>query len=72
MSAPQSDLVARRGSLWGSVKAVAAAFVGLRRRADLEKDSVTLNPIHLIVIGFAGVAVFVGGLIGLVNWVVAR
>ena len=65
-------VLARKGSLWGTVKAVGAAFVGLRRRADLESDSQRLNPLHLVVIGFVAVAVFVGSLIGLVHWVVAR
>ena len=44
--------------------------LGLRKRSDLENDSARLNPIHIIVVGFAGVFVFVAGLIVLVNWVV--
>ena len=64
--------VQRKGSLWRTVKAVGWSFVGLRKRSDLESDSVALNPIHIIVVGFAGVFVFVVGLIVLVNWVVAK
>ena len=62
----------RKGSLWGTVKAVGAAFVGLRRGKDLERDGASLNPLHVIAVGFAGVAVFVVSLIVLVNWVVAK
>ena len=62
----------RKGALWRTVKAVGWSFVGLRKRSDLESDSVALNPIHIIVVGFAGVFVFVVGLIVLVNWVVAK
>ena len=62
----------RKGSLWGTVKAVGAAFVGLRRGKDLERDGASLNPLHIIAVGFAGVAVFVVSLIVLVNWVVAK
>ncbi len=64
--------VQRKGSLWRTVKAVGWSFVGLRKGSDLESDSVALNPIHIIVVGFVGVFVFVVGLIVLVNWVVAK
>ncbi|MEO6626271.1 MAG: DUF2970 domain-containing protein [Burkholderiaceae bacterium] len=60
------------GSLWATAKAVGAAFVGLRRGKDLERDGARLNPLHIIAVGFAGVAVFVVSLIVLVNWVVAK
>lgn len=63
------DVQRRKGSLWDTVKAVGWSFVGLRKRSDLERDGADLNPIHIIVVGFAGVFVFVVGLIVLVNWV---
>ncbi len=62
----------RVGSLWATVKAVASAFIGVRKRQDLELDGARLNPLHIVVVGFAGVFVFVIALIGLVNWVVAK
>ena len=62
----------RKGSLWATVKAVGAAFVGLRRGKDLERDGAILNPLHIIAVGFGGVLVFVVSLIVLVNWVVAK
>ena len=72
MSAGSDRVLARSGSFWGTVKAVAWSFVGLRRGSDLEQDGARLNPLHIILVGFAGVFVFVGALIVLVNWVVAK
>ena len=60
------------GSLWATARAVGWAFVGLRKRQDLELDGARLNPLHIVVVGFAGVFVFVIALIGLVHWVVAK
>ncbi len=73
MSGPaDSGAAGRNGSFWGTVKAVGWSFVGLRKRADLESDVAKLNPIHIIIVGFAGVFLFVIALIVLVNWVVAK
>ena len=60
------------GSLWSTVKAVGWSFVGLRKRSDLETDGAKLNPIHIIVVAFAAVFLFVGALVTLVNWLVAK
>ena len=62
----------RTGSLWGTVKAVGWSFVGLRKRSDLENDGAKLNPIHIVVVGFAAVFLFVAALITLVHWVAAK
>jgi hypothetical protein len=70
--APQPRALARTGSLWSTIKAVGWSFVGLRRGADLERDSAHLNPLHIIAVGFAGVFVFVVTLILVVQWVVAK
>ena len=59
-------------SLWDTVKAVGWSFVGLRKRTDLETDGAKLNPVHIIVVGFAAVFLFVAALITLVHWVVAK
>ena len=71
-AAPEVPVVAHKGSLLGTVKAVAWSFVGLRKGSDLERDGAQLNPLHVIAVGFAGVIVFVLALIALVNWVVAK
>ena len=59
--APERGVVARSGSWMGTMKAVGWSFVGLRKRSDLESDGARLNPIHIIVVAFAGVFVFVVG-----------
>jgi hypothetical protein len=57
-------------SLWRTVKAVAWSFVGLRARSEFEQDVQKLNPLHIIAVALLGVFIFVGALVGLVNWVV--
>ena len=54
-----------------SLKAVAWSFLGIRRNAEFQQDLARVNPMHIIVVGIAGVLVLVGGLMMLVNWVVA-
>lgn len=60
----------RKGSLFGTVKAVAWGFFGVRRQADYQDDVAKLNPIHIVVVGLVMALLFVLGLIVLVNWVV--
>jgi hypothetical protein len=62
--------VARKGSFVRTIQAVVWSFVGLRSRQEFEKDTQQLNPIHVVIAGFAGVALFVGALLLIVNWVV--
>jgi len=66
-----TPVTARKGSLRGTVLAVAWSFFGIRRRADHAKDVAQLNPIHVVVAGIAGAALFVLVLVLLVRWVVA-
>ncbi len=60
----------RKGSLPQTVKAVAWAFLGIRKNSDYQSDLGQLNPFHLIAVALVGVALFVGGLIALVHWIV--
>lgn len=53
-----------------TVKAVLWAFLGIRKRSAYEEDLGKLSPFHIIAVALAAVALFVGGLIALVNWVV--
>jgi hypothetical protein len=64
------SVIGRKLTFWRTVKAVAWSFVGLRGRGEFEKDTQTLNPLHLVAVGLLGVFVFVGALVALVNWVV--
>ena len=53
-----------------TVKAVAWSFVGLRRGAGYQQDVQKLNPVHVIVAGVIGAALFVLTLVLIVNWVI--
>jgi Protein of unknown function (DUF2970) len=57
-------------SMLRTAQAVIWSFVGLRSRQEFEKDTQQLNPIHVVIAGFAGVALFIGALVLIVNWVV--
>ncbi len=57
-------------SVLHTAKAVAWAFLGIRKNSEYRNDLGKLNPLHIIAVALVGVAVFVGGLIVLVNWVV--
>ncbi|HET6829266.1 MAG TPA: DUF2970 domain-containing protein [Ramlibacter sp.] len=57
-------------SLWRTVKAVAWSFIGIRKKSGYEEDLGKLNPFHVIAVALVAVALFVGGLIALVNWIV--
>jgi nitrate reductase gamma subunit len=53
-----------------TIKAVAWGFVGLRSGKEFERDTQQLNPIHVVIVGFAGIAIFIGLLLLLVKWAV--
>jgi hypothetical protein len=68
-----SDLkaaAARRGSFLQTVRAVAWSFFGIRRSADHAEDMAKLNPVHVVIAGLIGAALFVAALVLLVGWVV--
>jgi hypothetical protein len=59
-------------NLLQTIKAVAWSFLGIRKNSGLQEDLSKLNPLHIIAVALVGVALFVGGLVLLVNWVVAK
>lgn len=61
----------RKGSFWGTFRAVAWSFFGVRKGSEYEKDVSQLNPLHVIAAGVIAAALFVVGLILLVRWVVS-
>jgi hypothetical protein len=71
MSDGLKDAVKRRGSFLMTMKAVAWSFFGVRKSGDYEKDVEQLNPVHLIIAGVLGAALFVIVLVVLVQWVLA-
>ncbi len=60
----------RKGSLPQTLKAVFWSFFGVRKSSGHAQDMAKINPVHLIVAGLVGGALFVGMLVLLVRWVV--
>jgi hypothetical protein len=71
MSGELKDAVRRKGSFLQTIRAVAWSFFGVRKGSDLEKDMSQLNPVHVVIAGVLGAALFVVVLLVLVNWVLA-
>ena len=63
-------LLERRGSVLQTVRAVAWAFLGVRKNADYQHDMGRLNPLHVVLVALVAVGLFVGGLVALVHWIV--
>jgi hypothetical protein len=62
--------VTRKGSLLGTMRAVAWSFLGIRKGRGHEQDVGQLNPVHVIIAGVVGAALFVLTLIVLVKWII--
>jgi hypothetical protein len=65
------EAAARKGSFLQTLKAVGWSFFGVRKSADQEQDLARINPVHVIVAGLLGAAMFVLVLVLLVKWVVS-
>lgn len=72
MSESGKTVAAPPSSLLSSVKLIAWSFVGIRSRSGYQQDLARVNPLHVVLVGIAAVLLIVAGLIGLVNWVVAK
>ena len=57
----------RKGSLLRTIKAVAWSFFGIRKKSAYQDDLSKLNPLHIIAVALVAVALFVGGLMLLVQ-----
>jgi Protein of unknown function (DUF2970) len=71
MSDDLKSAASRKASPLQTMRAVAWSFLGIRRSADHEQDIKQLNPVHVIIAGIIGAAVFIAVLVLLVHWVVA-
>lgn len=58
------------GSAWATVKTIAWAFFGVRKRNDHD-SAARINPLFVVAAGFIGVFALVATLIVLVKWVAA-
>ena len=59
-------------SFFATMKAVFWSFFGVRRRKDYEQDAAQLNPVHVIIAGLIGAALFIAVLVMIVRLVVAK
>jgi len=57
-------------SVWQIAKAVLSAFMGIRKKSDLEHDAATLKPAHVIIGGIIGGLLFVIGVFSVVKLVI--
>ncbi|WJF89984.1 DUF2970 domain-containing protein [Paraburkholderia bonniea] len=64
------DSNARKSTFGQTMKAVMWSFLGVRKRRDLEADAMHLNPLHVVLAAFIGMAIFIGLLILVVHAVV--
>jgi hypothetical protein len=62
----------RKASFAATMRAVFWSFFGVRKRKDYESDAANLNPVHVIIAALIGVAVFIGILIAVVRFAVAK
>ena len=62
----------RKASFGATMKAVFWSFFGVRKGRDYERDAANLNPVHVILAGLIGVAIFIGVLVLLVRIAVAQ
>jgi hypothetical protein len=53
------------------IKAVFWSFLGIRRRAEYEKDAVMLKPAQVIIAGITGAIVLVLSLVTLVHFIIS-
>ena len=65
------DATRRPASLLQTMRAVAWSFLGIRRSAGYEQDAQKLNPVHVVIGGILGAALFVCAVVLLVRWVVS-
>ena len=49
--------------------AVFSSFLGIRKKASGERDMVTIKPVHVIIAGLLGAAIFVAILVTLVTMI---
>jgi hypothetical protein len=66
------DAAKRKGSFLASMKAVFWSFFGVRKKSDYEKDVAQLNPLHVVIAGVIGAAIFITILVTIVKHVVAK
>ena len=67
-----SNAARRKVSFGATMKAVFWSFFGVRKGKDYASDSANLNPVHVIIAGLIGAALFIGVLVMVVRFAVAQ
>ena len=62
----------RKASILATMKAVFWTIFGVRKRRDYESDAANLNPVHVIIAGLIGAALFIGLLLLVVRFAVSQ
>ena len=62
----------RKASFLATMKAVFWSFFGVRKRRDYESDAANLNPVHVIIAGLIGAALFFGLLLLVVRFALSQ
>lgn len=62
----------RKASFLATMKAVLWSFLGIRKKSAYEQDAAQLNPVHVIIAGLIGAAIFISILVFIVKQVVAK
>ena len=62
----------RKTNFGATIKAVFWSFFGIRKKSDYESDAANLNPVHVIIAGVLGAALFIAILVTIVHFVVAK
>ena len=62
----------RKASFGQTIKAVMWSFFGVRKKSEYEKDAAQLNPVHVLIAGLIGAAIFIATLLTIVHFVVAK
>jgi len=62
----------QRATFVHAARTVFWSFFGVRKRADHESQTAHLNPLHVIVMGLIGAALFIAVLISIIKFVVLR
>jgi hypothetical protein len=67
----EQQVTRRKASFAATMRAVFWSFFGVRKKRDYEEDAAQLNPVHVIIAGLIGAALFIAILIIIVRMVVA-
>jgi hypothetical protein len=59
----------KQASLVQVASAVFWSFFGIRKRRDMQRDAVTIRPLHVVLVGLAAALLFVLALVALVSFI---